>query len=474
MISRNTACCVLIAIVLIPHLAAAQDDGWTDLFNGADFSGWTRLNGEAPYAIDVGDIVGTTMTGTPNTFLATDQTYGDFALSLDVFVDPAINSGIQIRSQSDLEYLNGRVHGYQVEIDPSPRAWSGGIYDEARRGWLYPLTVNQACREAFKNGAWNHYYIEAIGPSLRTWINDIPCAALYDNKTPEGFIALQVHSVRGEDMAGREVRWRNVRIKTENVAPRKWTDNYVVNLVPNTLSPQEEAQGWTLLFDGRTTDGWRGAGKDTIPAQGWRVQDGVLIVEASGGAEAAHGGDIVTVGEYAMFEFSLDFMLTEGANSGIKYFITESYGSDASAIGLEYQLLDDEKHLDATQGAGGNRTLGSLYDLVPAHKDKTVHSPGKWNRARVLVTGVRTEMDIRGSQAELSTFTGAHVEHWLNDRLVLQYERGTEVFDALVTRSKYVVWEGFGHWKQGHILLQDHGNEVHFRSIKVRPIKVGK
>ncbi len=470
----NTARCVLIAVVLIPHLAAAQDDGWTAMFNGTDLLGWTRLNGEAPYAIDDGDIVGTTMTGTPNTFLATDQAYGDFALSLDVLVDPAINSGIQIRSQSDPEYLKGRVHGYQVEIDPSPRAWSGGIYDEARRGWLYPLTVNQACREAFNNGAWNHYYIEAIGPSLRTWINDVPCASLYDNTTLEGFIALQVHSVRGEDMAGREVRWRNVRIKTEDVAPREWTDNYVVNLVPNTLSPQEEAQGWTLLFNGRTTVGWRGAGKDTFPAQGWRVQDGVLIVEASGGAEAAYGGDIVTVGEYAMFEFSLDFMLTEGANSGIKYFITESYGSDASAIGLEYQLLDDAKHPDATQGAGGNRTLGSLYDLVPAHKDKTVHGTGKWNRARILVTGVRTDMDVRGSRAEFSTFTGAYVEHWLNDRLVLQYERGTEVFDALVERSKYVVWEGFGNWNQGHILLQDHGDEVHFRSIKVRPIEVGK
>ena len=143
-----------------------------------------------------------------------------------------------------------------------------------------------------------------------------------------------------------------------------------MNLVPNSLSKQEIAQGFSLLFDGKTTDGWRGAGKETFPEKGWKVQDGVLMVEASGGAEAAYGGDIVTVGEYSTFEFSLDFKLTEGANSGIKYYITESYGSDASAIGLEYQLLDDERHPDATQGAAGNRTLGSLYDLIPAHEGK--------------------------------------------------------------------------------------------------------
>ena len=467
-----TLATLLLGMILAAGTVYAQhtDDGWHDLFNGTDLTGWNRLNGEAPYTVDNGEIVGTTVMGTPNTFLATDQTYGDFFLSLDVMVDPAINSGVQIRSLSKADYRNGRVHGYQVEIDPSERAWSGGLYDEARRGWLYPMELNQKCRKAFQNGAWNHYYIEAIGPSIRTWVNGVPCADVIDDMTAEGFIALQVHSIGDESMAGKQIRWRNVRIKTDHLVPRPWTDTYVVNLIPNHLSPQEEAQGWRLLFDGKTTNGWRGAGKETFPEKGWRVENGELIVEASGGAESAHGGDIVTMDEYAMFELSLDFKLTEGANSGIKYFITESYGSNASAIGLEYQLLDDEKHPDANMGAAGNRTVASLYDLIPAHKNKIVNPPGEWNRARLIVKGTRVEEWLNRNRTEKSVFSGAHVEHWLNDRKVLEYERGTQAFDALVARSKYVVWEGFGHWEQGHILLQDHGDEVRFRSIKIRKI----
>ena len=459
--------CLLVAS---PLAATAQDDGWTNLVQGHSLDGWTRLNGEATYAVDGGTIVGTTTLGTPNTFLTTDQTYGDFALHVDVWVANGINSGIQIRSESNPGYMNGRVHGYQVEIDPSDRAWSGGIYDEARRGWLYPMTLNQQCRSAFKVEDWNEFYIEAIGPSIRTWINGIPCAALYDDTTLEGFIALQVHSVGSPDNAGKQTRWRNVQIKEGSESLRPFDDTYVVNLVPNTLSPQEEAQGWELLFDGKTTDGWRGAGKEAFPDQGWRVGDGILTVQASGGAESAHGGDILTVDEFDMFEFSLDFLLSEGANSGIKYFITERYGSNASAIGLEYQLLDDKRHPDATQGAAGNRTLGSLYDLIPAATGKSDRGPGKWNRARVVVKGTRLDEHVSGNRMEERLFTGAHVEHWLNDRMVVDYERGTQSFDALVARSKYVVWEGFGHWQSGHILLQDHGDEVHFRSIKVRRI----
>lgn len=464
---NKTLTLFLLCALMAPTSIAQQ---WQELISGDDQSGWHQLGGKATYEAVDGTVIGTTVAGTPNSFLATNETYGDFALSIELKVDPDINSGIQIRSESKPDYLNGRVHGYQVEIDPSPRAWSGGIYDEARRGWLYPLSVNEDCRHAFNRDGWNHYYIEAIGPFIRTWVNDVACAALYDDMTPEGFIALQVHSISGPDMAGKHVQWRNIRLATDGITPRPWTSNYVVNLVPNSLTDQEKAQGFELLFDGETTNGWRGAGKKEFPEKGWHVADGVLMVEASGGGEAAFGGDIVTIDEFATFELSLDFKLTEGANSGIKYFITESYGSDASAIGLEYQLLDDAKHPDATQGAAGNRTLGSLYDMIPADQDKTVRKPGEWNRARLVVTGTRVVERVTGSRIEQSSFVGAHVEHWLNDRKVLEYERGTPVFDALVARSKYVVWDGFGHWPQGHILLQDHGDEVHFRSIKIRRI----
>ncbi len=463
---------VILFLLLLPVSGSfAQEDGWEMLFNGNDFTGFHQLNGKAEYTVEDGMMVGTTVTNTPNSFMATEKTYGDFILELDLLVDPSMNSGIQIRSESTPDYQNGRVHGYQVEVDPSGRAWSGGIYDEARRGWLYPVDINPPGRKAFRNGEWNHYRIEAIGNSIRTWINGIPVADLVDDMTHEGFIAFQVHGIgNNEEHAGKQIKWKNIRIKTKDLAQSPWTGIYVVNLIPNYLSPQERAQGWHLLFDGKSTDAWRNAGKKTFPESGWTVKNGELIVEASDGAESRNGGDIVTKDEYSTFEFQVDFKLTEGANSGIKYFITEQYGSNASAIGLEYQLLDDERHPDAKHGTDGNRTVASLYDLIPAHKNKIVNKPGEWNHARIIVTGTRVEEWLKGNNLEKTTFVGAHVEHWLNHRKVLEYERGTQAFYALIARSKYAKWKGFGSWPAGHILLQDHGNEVHFRSIKVRKI----
>jgi hypothetical protein len=467
--------CLLFSLAILLNscgqdTAQTSDEGWTLLFNGKDFDNFEKLNGNAEYTIEDGVMVGTSQLNTPNTFLATRERYTDFILEVDVMVDEGLNSGIQIRSNSLPEYRDGRVHGYQVEIDPSERGWSGGIYDEARRGWLYPLDLNPEARPVFKAGEWNTYRVECIGNSIRTWINDVPCSDLIDDMTHEGFIAFQVHSIGKEEQVGKKVKWKNIKIKTQNLEPSPWTDIYVVNTIPNFLSPQEEAQGFTLLFDGKSTAGWRGAGKDAFPEKGWKVEDGVLIVEKSGGAESAHGGDIVTLEEFSTFELKLDYKLTEGANSGIKYYITEAYGSNASAIGLEYQLLDDEVHPDGKKGADGNRTTASLYDLIPAHKNKPVNKPGEWNHARLVVKDTRIDEWPRGNNYETSEFKGAKVEHWLNYRKVLEYDRGTQSFYALVARSKYNVWENFGSWQSGRLLLQDHGDEVHFRSIKVRKL----
>ncbi|GAB4404402.1 MAG: DUF1080 domain-containing protein [Bacteroidia bacterium] len=460
---RTLYLCCLIALASV----ATAQEAWTPLFNGRDLTGWKQLNGKAKYTIEDGAIVGTSIMNTPNSFLATEATYGDFILELEVKLDSPLNSGIQFRSLSKPDYQEGRVHGYQFELDPSLRAWTGGIYDEARRGWLYPLELNPPARQAFHNGRWNHVRIEAIGHSIRTWVNGIPCADLVDDLTPRGFIALQVHAIDDKALAGKQVRWRNIRIQTENLRQSPWTDFTVVNLIPNYLSPQERAQGWELLFDGQHTTGWRGAHKTSFPASGWRVENGELIVEPSGGGESTNGGDIVTEAEFTAFELQLEFKIAPGANSGIKYFITENYASSGSAIGLEYQILDDERHPDAKLGAAGNRTVGSLYDLIPAHKDKVVRQPGEWNHARIVVQGTYAPGWPNHRDGSY-TLDGAFVQHWLNGRLVLAYTRGDQAFDALVARSKYADWEGFGHWTRGRILLQDHGDEVRFRSIKIR------
>ncbi|HTY38445.1 MAG TPA: DUF1080 domain-containing protein [Bacteroidota bacterium] len=221
---------------------------------------------------------------------------------------------------------------------------------------------------------------------------------------------------------------------------------------PNSLTQKEKSEGWKLLFDGKTMHGWRGAYMDSLPTKGWEVRDGMMIVNESGGGEAAFGGDIVTIEEYSSFELKVDFKLTEGANSGIKYFVTEQQPkTPGSAIGLEYQLLDDAKHPDAKLGINGNRTLASLYDLMPA-RDKKANPIGQWNHARILVKG-------------------KHVEHWLNGVKVLEYERGGKEFLAHKAESKFKERAGFGEAAKGHILLQDHGNQVFFRNIKIRIIR---
>lgn len=182
---------------------------WEQLFNGKNLDGWVQRNGDAKYEVQNGMIVGSSVKGEPNSFLCTDKSYSNFIFEVEFKADEEMNSGIQIRSESLEEYRNGRVHGYQVEIDPSDRAWTGGIYDEARRGWLYDLRNNEAARNAYKNGEWNKFHIEAIGDHIRTWLNGVPVANLVDGMTREGFIALQVHS-RPE--SGIQVMWRNIRI----------------------------------------------------------------------------------------------------------------------------------------------------------------------------------------------------------------------------------------------------------------------
>ncbi|MEH6658981.1 DUF1080 domain-containing protein [Leeuwenhoekiella marinoflava] len=430
-----------------------SDEPWEPLFDGESLTGWEQLNGKADYRIEGDEIVGTTVSNTPNSFLATTQDFSDFILDLDYKVDATMNSGIQIRSLSKPDFKDGRVHGYQIEIDPSDRAWSAGIYDEARKGWLYPLTGNTKAQQAFKQGEWNHYRVEALGDTLKTWINGVEAAHLVDDQTAKGFIALQVHAIGKDEKPGKEIRWKNINIISENAQQYAKPMSLPALNTKNNLTQAEKESGWQLLWDGKTTDGWRGGKLDHFPEKGWVIEDGELIVLSTGGEESTAGGDIVTTKQYQDFELKVDFKITEGANSGIKYYVdTDLNKGEGSSIGLEYQILDDMRHPDAKLGNHeGSRTLASLYDLIQADTSKPVNTIGEWNTARIVSKG-------------------NHVEHWLNDVKVLDYDRNTTDFLQLVEESKYKDWPGFGTLEKGNILLQDHGDRVAFKNIKIKEL----
>lgn len=450
---------IITVIILVGFNAcktSQENSPWTNLIPSENFEGWNIKGGEATYVNEKGVIIGTTKANTPNTFLTTNKNYSDFILEIEYQVDSTMNSGIQIRSNSLPFYRDGIVHGYQVEIDPSKRAWSGGIYDEKRRKWLNTLEKNPEAQKAFKQNKWNKYRVEAIGDTIKTWINGVPAAFLIDDKTSSGFIGLQVHSIGNKkEKLGKQVMWKNAKIITENVS--KYATKSPLNPVntKNKLTIDEAKQGWKMLWDGTTTKGWRSARTDKFPADSiWTIQNGELSVITTGGLESAAGGDIVTKELFGDFELSVDFKLSSGANSGIKYYVdTELNKGPGSSIGLEYQLLDDELHPDAKLGSHeGSRTLGSVYDLIQADVNKPINPIGEWNTA--YISSIKN-----------------HVEYWINGVKILEFDRGSELFLKLVSESKYAKWPNFGMLEKGNILLQEHGFPVSFKNIKIRSIE---
>jgi hypothetical protein len=441
-----------LALLALTVSSAMAKDGEA-LFDGKTLKGWKQLGGAADYKVIDGAIVGSSKPGVPNSFLVTEKTYGDFILEFDVRQDvgPA-NSGVQFRSLSTPEFENGRVHGYQTDIDPSPRQWSGSIYEEAQRGWFYTNDMNPPSKPLYKFGQWNHYRVEAIGPRLRVWINDGAVCDVIDDVTKEGFFGLQVHSINSAEEEGRTVSWRNLHVQTRKLKPKPGMGIFIRNNIPNNLDPDEAAQGWRLLWDGKTAKGWRSARGDGFPDKGWSMQNGELAVTPKGG-----GGDIMTDEEFGAFELQMEFKVSAGANSGIFYLLTSPHDPASGAPnGLEYQILDDERHPDAKLGIEGNRTLASLYDIYP--------------RAKLMTNvGIAPKVDV-WQHARIVARADGSVEHWLNGVKVLEFQRGSNDYRAHVAAGKFKNTPGFGEAKSGRILLQDHGDAVSFRSIKIRPL----
>lgn len=429
---------------------SSQNDGWVDLFNGKDLTGWERIGGNARYEVIDGEIVGISVANKfpptdpheraklkfedfpTNTFLMSEKAYTDFIVELELKVGN-MNGGIQFRSNSDPAYFDGIFYGYQCEVDPSERAWSAGVYDEMGRAWLYPATFNPEARKAFKSNKWNLYRIECIGNNIRTWLNEIPVAHLIDDIHPKGHFGLQVHFTFNEEQVGERIYWKNIRIKTKKLAPAPPEDMFIANYIPNNLSEAEAGQGWKLLFDGESRTELKGSNSDEFPIKGWEITDGILVGTSEG--EQANTHD-----QFEAFDLQFEFKTTERTEGGITYF------SGSNTPGLEYLILDNDSVVASERTA-------SLLGLIPAKqvlKHPGAVNPSPWNRGRIVA------------------YPDGKVEHWLNGEKVFDYVRGSDAFTIQVSKSKYAIYEDFGKFKKAPIIFMVREGTINLRSIKIK------
>jgi len=372
---------------------AASAGEMKPVFDGKSLAGFVQRGGKAKYTVEDRAVVGTTVVNTPNSFLCTEKEYGDFVLELEVKAHTNLNSGIQFRSHclghaSTYEWGNqkldipaGRVHGYQAEVEDKPaRRWAGGIYEEGRRGWLYPLDKNKAAGEAFKFGEWNRYRIVCEGDSIKTWINGVAAADLVDPATLTGFIALQVHSAKD---AGLQVRFRNLRLEDNG------------------------RHEWRPLWNGRDFEGAHIIGKGD-----WRIENGVIHVTHA--KEEKEFGHLITDATFSDFTVRLKYKAVKG-NSGLYFRVDESGATGVSGFQAE---------IDAEKDAGGlYETNGRAWVSKPdAEAVKKWFRPQEWNTMTVSAHGRRITVDVNGHRtAELLDDPGRTEGH-----LALQVHGGQD------------------------------------------------
>lgn len=396
---------------LEPDLSA---EGFVSLYNGKNLDGWTPLGGDCTFEAQGEVIVGTCVPGSPSTYLSTDRAdFADFIFTAELKWAVDGNSGIMFRAQQrgdDKVTVYGpqcEMEGFSTTLKGSSalRGWSGGIYGQSDGGWRYPLWLegHEAARRALKPGAWNRITIEAVGDTVKTWVNGVPAAHWVDATYRKGFFGLQVHSGKQG-----EIHFRNIKVKELN---RHWED----------LLGSNDLSAWSTI-------------KGDPVSAGWSLRDG--IVHRSG----LKPGNIITRRHYRDFELAFSWKISPGGNSGVKY-------RTRGKLGLEYQILDDERHRD---GHDPRRQASSLYDLFAAPEDKPLAPVGSWNHARIIAQGDR-------------------VEHWLNGVKVLSATIGSEEWNERFQASKYRDLEAFGTGA-GPILLQDHNDEVWYRNIRIREL----
>lgn len=412
MIGRKYWISILTAGLLAGGTSSAGE--WVELFNGKDLANW-----ENPYDWGEAEIVNGELhltTEKSKWFLSTVKEYSDFIFEAEVKMpEGPSNSGFLFRSHKS----KNKMFGYQAEVDPSSRNWSGGLYDEGRRRWFISPNRDHAksdeeksqsiaafverVGDSFKRDDWNHYRIECRGDHITISVNGVVTTDIHDKEDAKGYIALQHHGEKGQ-----VYRFRNIKIM-------ELKDEY------QDLFAAGDFSKWTSV--------------NGAPVEGWTIKDGIIERPALKDGDK-RPGSIITTQHYKNFDLKFDWKISEGGNSGVKY---RTVGN----LGLEYQVLDDGVHKDKNLSAG-------IYALVPAAADKPYNAGRQWNSGRIIAQG-------------------DHVEHWINGVKVAEIEIGSEDWVERFNNSKYKKHEGFGTWT-GPIYLQDHNDPVAFRNIRIKEL----
>ncbi|MGC6423955.1 MAG: 3-keto-disaccharide hydrolase [Lentimonas sp.] len=387
-------------------------DGFVDLYNGENLEGWEPIGGTCLFEANGDMITGTCVPGSPSTYLSTKKTdYKDFIFTVEMKWDVDGNSGVMFRTGRTQGKKGETVRGPQIEMEgfeshEGKRGWSGGVYGQGYAAWIYPLWLDahKDARAALKPGEWNRLTIHAEGETVKTWVNGVPAAHWVDGQFLEGFFGLQVH-------AGRKgkIHFRNIKVRDLGAA-LEWEDLFATGDFSNWTNPKGGPVG-----------------------KGWSIEDGVIF-------RGDKAWSLNTKKKYKDFELRFEWKISEAGNSGIKYRAYES-------LGLEYQILDDEKHYDRQKPS---HRAGSLYALVPAPDDKPLKPAGEWNTGRIVANG-------------------DHIEHWLNGVKIVEIEYGTDDWFERFNKSKYKKHKDFGNW-EGSIHLQDHNDDAWFRNVMIREL----